>query len=85
MIKVADLYELSAFDTVTIELINGRSTSGSEALDAFSADYVNVTIRDQFVSRGEMFLFQDTLKGKWIHEGQRLDQNNQVRTDQKRC
>lgn len=31
-----------------------------------------MTIKDQFISRGDMHLFQRELEGSWIYEGQRL-------------
>jgi hypothetical protein len=41
-------------------------------MKAVSADFVVVTIKDQFISRGDMLLFQAKLIGTWIYEGQRL-------------
>jgi len=45
-------------------------------LQAVSADFVVVTIKDQFISRGDMHFFQKTLIDSWIYEGQRLHEPN---------
>ncbi|GAX20970.1 hypothetical protein FisN_1Lh364 [Fistulifera solaris] len=68
--RVADLYELSSYDIVTISKINEHDKA--LVLDTVSADFVVVTIKDQFISRGDMHVFQETLIGSWIYEGQRL-------------
>lgn len=68
--QVADLYALSRYDTVTVHKI--AKEDEEEALKAVSADYVVVSIKDQFISRGDMLYFQNTLKGSWIYEGERL-------------
>jgi hypothetical protein len=68
--RVADLYELSSYDMVTISKINEHDKA--LVLDTVSADFVVVTIKDQFISRGDMHVFQETLIGSWIYEGQRL-------------
>ena len=44
-------------------------------MKAVSADYVVVSIKDQFISRGDMFYFQRALVGSWIYEGQRVIDN----------
>jgi hypothetical protein len=71
--QVADLYSLSSYDTVTVHKIEQEDEE--EVLKAVSADYVVVTIKDQFISRGDMVYFQNSLKGSWIYEGQRLTEN----------
>lgn len=68
--QVADLYNLSNYDLVTVHKIEQRDEE--EVLKAVSADFVVVTIKDQFISRGDMLLFQTKLIGTWIYEGQRL-------------
>jgi hypothetical protein len=68
--QVADLYSLSMYEMVTVHKI--ESSDEEEVLKAVSADFVVVTIKDQFISRGEQVLFQDKLLGSWIYEGQRL-------------
>jgi hypothetical protein len=68
--QVADLYNLSTYDLVTVHKIEPRDEQ--EVLKAVSADFVVVTIKDQFISRGDMLLFQTKLVGSWIYEGQRL-------------
>ena len=68
--QVADLYNLSTYDIVTVQKLVGRDAEN--ALQAASADFVLVTIKDQFLSRGELHFFQDALIGSWIYEGQRL-------------
>ncbi|MGK3737325.1 MAG: hypothetical protein ACI90V_004170 [Bacillariaceae sp.] len=68
--RVAELYNLSTYDLVTVHKIEPQDEE--EVLKAVSADFVVVTIKDQFVSRGDMLLFQTKLIGSWIYEGQRL-------------
>lgn len=68
--QVADLYSLSSYDIVTVHRIEAQDEN--EVLKAVSADFVVVTIKDQFISRGDMVLFQTKLIGSWIYEGQRL-------------
>ena len=70
----ADLYELSSYDMVTIHKI--EKDERDAVLQAVSADFVVVTIKDQFISRGDMHFFQKTLIGSWIYEGQRLHEPN---------
>ena len=71
--QVADLYSLSSYDTVTVHKIEQEDEE--EVLKAVSADYVVVSIKDQFISRGDMFYFQRALVGSWIYEGQRVIDN----------
>lgn len=71
--QVADLYSLSSYDTVTVHRIEQEDEE--EVLKAVSADFVVVSIKDQFISRGDMAYFQNALKGSWIYEGQRLIEN----------
>jgi len=68
--QIAELYNLSTYDLVTVHKIEPQDEE--EVLKAVSADFVVVTIKDQFISRGDMLLFQTKLIGSWIHEGQRL-------------
>ncbi len=68
--QVADLYSLSSYDMVTVHKIDPHDEE--EVLKAVSADFVVMTIKDQFISRGDMHLFQSELQGSWIYEGQRL-------------
>jgi hypothetical protein len=68
--QVADLYSLSSYDMVTVHKIDHHDEE--EVLKAVSADFVVMTIKDQFISRGDMHLFQLALQGSWIYEGQRL-------------
>ena len=55
---------------VTVNRIN----KGEEAsvMKAVSADFVTVTIKEYYISRGDMHFFQQSLVGRWIYEGQRL-------------
>jgi len=76
--QVADLYGLSSYDMVTINRIDKEDEAA--VLAAVSADFVLVSIKDQFVSRGDMHLFQKSLLGSWIYEGQRLTQTARVRS-----
>jgi len=70
--KVADLYSLSSFDLVTVSLVDPMDR---QKIESVSASFVLVTIKDQFVSRGDMHAFQESLIGSWIYEGQRLHEN----------
>ncbi|KAG7347429.1 vacuolar membrane-associated protein [Nitzschia inconspicua] len=71
--QVADLYNLSTYDLVTVHKIEPQDEE--EVLKAVSADFVVVTIKDQFISRGDMLLFQTQLIGSWIYEGERLTES----------
>ncbi|KAI2513199.1 Pfam:DUF3608 [Fragilaria crotonensis] len=68
--QIADLYQLSPYDTVTVNRIEKNAEPA--VLEAVSADFVFCTIKDQFISRGYMHLFQKSLIGRWIYEGERL-------------
>lgn len=57
---------------VTIHKIDPQDEG--ETLEAVSADFLVVTIKDQFISRGDMLFFQKSLVGTWIYEGQRLSE-----------
>lgn len=74
---VAELYNLSPYDMVTVHV--AKKEDEAAMLKEVSADFVTVTIKDQHVSRGEMQLFQESLVGRWIYEGQRLGQSKQVK------
>jgi hypothetical protein len=75
--QVADLYKLSPYDMVTINRI--EKVDEAAVLSAVSADFVLVSIKDQFISRGDMHLFQNSILGSWIYEGQRLTETAKVR------
>lgn len=62
---------------VTITRI--QKVDESSVLEDVSADFVVVTIKDQFISRGEMHYFQRSLLGRWIYEGERLTDSKTVR------
>jgi hypothetical protein len=72
--QIADLYSLSSYDMVTIHKIEPQDEE--EVLKIVSADFVLVTIKDQFISRGDMHFFQMALQGSWIYEGQRLNETS---------
>jgi hypothetical protein len=67
---VAELYHLSAYDTVTVTKIDKHHHE--EVLKHVSTDFMMVTIKDQFISRGEMFHYLNSLIGKWVFCGERL-------------
>jgi len=73
--KVANLYNLSNYDFVTVHKIEPQDEE--EVMKAVSADFVVVTIKDQYISRGDMLSFQTKLIGSWIYEGQRLTESTQ--------
>lgn len=68
--QVADLYNLSSYDMVTIHKIEPQDEP--EVLQAVSADFLLVTIKDQFISRGDMHFFQNALVGSWVYEDKRI-------------
>ena len=70
--QVADLYSLSSYDTVTVHKIDPQDEE--EVVNMVSADFLLVTIKDQFISRGDMLFFQKAMVGSWIYEGQRLNE-----------
>lgn len=70
--QVTDLYKLSPYDIITIHAIEKHEEE--RALEAASADFVLLTIKDQFISRGDMHFFQNSLTGTWIYDGQRLQE-----------
>lgn len=67
---VADLYQLSSFDTVTVTKVH--KLHYQEVLKHASTDFIMVTIKDQFISRGEMFHYLNSILGKWVFCGERL-------------
>lgn len=69
--QVADLYQLSPYDRVTVTKVVAEDEK--DVLEQVSADFVLVTFKDQFISRGEMYQFQHSLIGRWLYEGVRLD------------
>ena len=75
--QVADLYNLSPYDMVTVHKIDKEEEP--HVLKQVSADFVTVTIKDQFISRGEMHFFQASLIGRWIYEGERLISLNKIK------
>lgn len=75
--QVADLHTITTYDTVTVTKV----TRIKEPLvrQAISADYLTITFKDQFVSRGEMYSFQKSFVKSWVYEGKRLSFNG-IRT-----
>lgn len=69
--QVADLYHLSPYDRVTVTKVVAEDEK--DVLQEVSADFILVTFKDQFISRGEMHQFQHSLIGRWLYEGVRLD------------
>lgn len=63
--NIADLYHLSSYDFCTIHKIDLEEETAA-------LDFVLVTIKDQFVSRGDMYRFQTQLWNSWVYQGQRL-------------
>ena len=47
-------------------------------------DFVTLTIKDQFVSRSDMFLHRSSLMGRWVYEGKRMVLNG-VKITVKEC
>ena len=67
---IANLYGLSSRDTVTVTRIH--QVNEEEEIKAARADHISVTIKDQFISRGGMYEFQESFLRKWIYTGERL-------------
>ena len=78
--RVADLYQITGFDTVTVTQVPRRDTPFVQ--QQISADFVTITFKDQFVSRGDMFYFQRSFLNSWVYEGKRLSFNG-IRTNTK--
>ena len=68
--QVAELYNISSYDIVTVNRV--EKVDEATVMEAVSADFVTVTIQDQFIGRGDMYLFQNSLIGRWMYEGQRI-------------
>jgi hypothetical protein len=78
--RVADLYQITGFDTVTVTQVPRRNAPFVQ--QQISADFVTITFKDQFVSRGDMFYFQRSFLNSWVYEGKRLSFNG-IRTNTK--
>ena len=78
--RVAELYNITAYDTVTVTQV----TRSNEPLvhQSISADFLTITFKDQFVSRGDMYTFQKSFLNSWVYEGKRLSFNG-MRTNTK--
>lgn len=77
MRNVADLYDLSSYDMVTVTKIHDDEED--RVLSMNQADFVTLTVKDQFISRGEMYHFQNSFQGKWIYAGERLSTQEGIR------
>lgn len=67
---MADLYNIFLFDKVNITKVpKWKEPSIFESATAY---FVTITIKDQFILRGEMFQFQNSLLGKCMFEGERV-------------
>jgi hypothetical protein len=66
--QVADLYGLNSYDTVTVHRVFDQDAVRQE----MAADFLLITIKDQYLSRGDLHMFQQTLLGMCLYEGQRL-------------
>ena len=78
--RVADLYQITGFDTITVTQIPRRDAPYVH--QQISADFVTITFKDQFVSRGDMYYFQRSFLNSWVYEGKRLSFNG-IRTNTK--
>ena len=77
--NVADLYELSPYDMVTLTKI--KKEYEQTAIEYVTAEFVTVAIKDQFLSRGGLYYFHNDLIGKWMYENERLNTNSGVRAN----
>ena len=71
---------MNAYDTVTVTQIT--RTNQPFVQRAISADFLTITFKDQFVSRGDMYNFQRSFLKSWVYEGKRLSFNG-IRTNTK--
>jgi len=78
--SVANLYDITDFDTVTVTQITRSKVPFVQ--QSISADFLTITFKDQFVSRGDMYKFQRQFCGSWVYEGKRLTFNG-IRTNTK--
>jgi hypothetical protein len=72
--QVADLYNLSSYDMVSVHRVPAHEKG--KVQQQMEADFVLVTIKDQYLSRGDLHLFQQTLQGSFIYQGQRLQETS---------
>lgn len=71
--QVADLYGITAYDTVTVTQV--PRSKAPFVSSQIAADFLTLTFKDQFVSRGDMYNFQRQLLRDWVYEGKRLNFN----------
>ena len=69
--NVADLYKLSPYDMVTLSKIPAEDEE-RELAEICAAEFVTVSTKDQFVSRGDLYYFHNEMIGKWLYEGMRM-------------
>lgn len=75
--QVADIYNLTAFDMITVTKID--ESDKVAVIQACSADYVTMTVKEQFINRGEMHQFQNSFQGRWFYKGERLSTPEGIR------
>ena len=68
--QVADLYNITSYDTVTVTQTTRSNVPVVQ--QSISADFLTLTFKDQFVSRGDMYNFQNEVLGGWVYESKRL-------------
>jgi len=68
--QIADLYDITAYDTVTVTQITPSKAPFVQ--QSIAADFLTITFKDQFVSRGDMYNFQRSFLGSWVYESKRL-------------
>jgi len=78
--QVADLYNITAYDTVTVTQVT--RIKAPFVHQSVAADFLTISFKDQFVSRGDMYNFQRQFWGSWVYEGKRLSFNG-IRTNTK--
>ena len=78
--RVADLYKVTAFCPVTVTQVVKREEA--DVRKANAADFITVTMKDQFVSRRDMYSFQKSFLNDWVYEGKRLSFDG-IRTNAK--
>ena len=68
--QVADLYNLNSYDIVTVHRVPYSDVD--KVRRQMAAEFVLVSIKDQYLSRGDLHFFQQSLQGSFLYEGQRL-------------
>lgn len=78
--NVAELYDVSPYDFVSISKIDNKDESEVLA-ETCEAEFVTVSVKDQFISRGEMYYFHSDMIDRWVYEGERISLSSGIRAN----